>query len=81
MCLDVSNFYLKTCLPTPADYENMWIPLWVFHTNIHNDYSNINKLAENGQVLAQVQTGMYGLPQAGCLAYLKLQQHLVDDGY
>lgn len=32
-------------------------------------------------ILAEIRTGMYGLPQAGRLAYIKLIKHLVIDGY
>ena len=80
VCLDVSNFYLKTRLPTPKDYEYMWIPLWVFPHDIRKEY-NIDALAQNGRVLSEVQAGMYGLPQAGRLAYLKFAKHMANDGY
>ena len=36
---------------------------------------------KNGYVLVQIRTGMYGLPQVGCMAYLKLKRHLAADSY
>jgi len=38
-------------------------------------------LIKNGKLLAEIRTGMYGLPQAGQLAYIKLIKHLAADGY
>ena len=58
----------------------MFIPTWVFPKDIKNEY-NIDALSENGKVLAEITTGMYGLPQAGILAYRKLVQHLKDAGF
>ena len=58
----------------------MYIPTWVFPEDINHEY-NINALSENGKVLAEIITGMYGLPQAGILAYRKLVQHLKDAGF
>jgi len=58
----------------------MYIPTWVFPKDIKHEY-NINALSENGKVLAEIITGMYGLPQTGILAYGKLVQHLKDAGF
>ena len=32
-------------------------------------------------VLAEITKGMYGLPQAGCIAYDKIIKHLATGGY
>ena len=55
----------------------MYNPTWVFPNDIRKEY-NIDALAENGKVLAEIVTGMYGLPQAGILAYQKLVKHLKE---
>ena len=38
-------------------------------------------LVHNGKVLAQINRGMYGLPQAGRIAYDKLKIYLAKGGY
>ena len=80
MGIDLANFYLITPFERPEDYEYMWIPLWVFPKDIREEYG-IDKLAVDGRVLAEIQTGMYGLPQAGIIAYKKLVKHLKDADY
>ncbi len=80
MCIDLSNFYLITPIENPDEYEYMYIPTWVFPEDIRKEY-NIDSLAENGKVLAEIVTGMYGLPQAGILAYQKLVKHLKEAGF
>ena len=78
--IDLSNFYLITPIENEHQYEYMFIPTWVFPKDIKTEY-NIDALSENGKVLAEITTGMYGLPQAGILAYRKLVQHLKDAGF
>ena len=80
LCIDLSNFYLITPFSSPDQYEYMWIPLWAIPEDIMKEY-NIDELAHNGRVLTEIRTGMYGLPQAGRMAYEKLVNHLADDGY
>ena len=80
LCIDLSNFYLKSPFTSPDEYEYMWIPLWAIPEDIMKEY-NIKELAQNGRVLTEIRTGMYGLPQAGRMAYTKLVNHLADDGY
>ncbi len=43
---------------------------------------DLTKIAEdNGYVYIKVQKGMYGLPQAGILAHILLEQGLNEHGY
>ena len=42
---------------------------------------NIKKLIHNGSILARINKGMYGLPQAGRIVYDKLVTHLEKGGY
>ena len=78
--IDLSNFYLITPFLNSSDYEYMWIPAWCIPPDIMRDYKLQSKI-KNGRVLVEIRTGMYGLPQAGRMAYLKLVKHLAADGY
>ena len=78
--LDLSNFYLITPFKDPSEYEYMWIPAWVIPADIMKEYNLENKI-KNGKILAEIRTGMYGLPQAGRMAYKKLVKHLASYGY
>ena len=42
---------------------------------------NLKLLIKNGHVLAELRTCIFGLPQAGCFAYIKLVKHLADECY
>jgi hypothetical protein len=45
-----------------------------------NEYK-LQPLIHKGCILAEIRTSMYGLPQAGRFAYIKLIKHLADNGY
>ena len=77
MVIDISNFYLNTPLP-PAEREYMWIEAWMIPQDIMDEY---DVHIVNGRALVEITNAMYGLPQAGRLAYNKLEKHLADDGY
>lgn len=77
MTVDIKNFYLGTPMER---YEYMWIPLDLIPQVIIDQY-NLNDLAHNGRVLVEIRKGMYGLPQAGQLAYERLVIHLAKYGY
>ena len=79
-CLDLANFYLETPFTHPSQYEYIWIPAWAIPDDIMDEY-NLRPLIKNGRILAEIRTGMYGLPQAGRMAYIKLIKHLAEDGY
>ena len=76
-CFDISNFYLNTPMER---YEYMRIPLWAIPECIMEQYK-LADLAHNGSVLVEIRKGMYGLPQAGKIAYDRLVQHLNKFGY
>ena len=42
---------------------------------------NLKPLIQNGRVLAECKTFIYGIPQAGHFSYIKLVKHLSDDCY
>jgi len=73
----IENFYPGT----PTDrYEYMRIPAKDIPADIMEQY-NPAPLVHNGHVLTEIQKGMYGLPQAGILAYNRLVQHLALSDY
>jgi hypothetical protein len=61
-------------------YEYMWIPIAMLDQVIIDAYK-LQDLIVNGRVRVEIQKGMYGLPQAGRLAYDKLVAHLAPHGY
>jgi hypothetical protein len=61
-------------------YEYMHIPAKDILANIMEQY-NLNPLVHHGHVLTEIQKGMYGLRQAGILAYSRLVQHLALSDY
>ena len=60
--------------------EYMFIPIRLFPANIIQQY-DLNNKCKNGMVLAKIVKGMYGLPQAGWLAYDQLVRHLATADY
>lgn len=74
---DISNFYLNTPMER---YEYMRIPVWAIPECMMQQYK-LAGLVENGHVLVEIRKGMYGLPQAGQLAYERLVKHLRPYGY
>ena len=42
---------------------------------------NLKPLIQNGRVLAECRTCIYGLPQLGRFAYMKIVKHPADDCY
>ena len=61
-------------------FEYMQIPLKILPDDIIEHYK-LRDMAHNGHVLVEIRKGMYGLPQAGRLAYGKLVTHLATHGY
>jgi hypothetical protein len=74
---DLKDFYLGT----PLDrYEYIRIPIKIIPQRIRELY-NLDVLAVNGFVFAEVRRGMYGLPQAGILVNQVLLHKLGAHGY
>jgi len=61
-------------------YEYMRIPAKYIPANIMEQY-NLAPLVHNGHVPTEIRKGMYGLPQAGILAYNRLVKHLALSDY
>jgi hypothetical protein len=75
--MDITNFYLNTPLDHP---EYLRIPCNLIPDEIMQEY-NLHTLVKNGNVLARIDKGMYGLPQAGILANKLLKERLEPHGY
>jgi hypothetical protein len=75
--MDITNFYLNTPLDWP---EYLHIPWNLIPDEIMQEY-NLHALVKNGNVLARIDKGMYGLPQAGILANKLLKARLEPHGY
>jgi hypothetical protein len=75
--MDITNFYLNTPLDRP---EYLRIPCNLIPDEIMREYQ-LQKLAKNGNVIARIDKGMYGLPQAGILANKLLKERLEPHGY
>eukprot|EP00957_Ditylum_brightwellii_P209430 15361728-Ditylum_brightwellii.AAC.1 len=65
MGLNIKGFYLNTELD---DLKYMWLPIELLLQEIIDEY-NLQPLVYNGFVYWQINKGMYGLPQGGCIAH------------
>ena len=70
--LDIANFYLNPDLPEP---EYMRLDRSIIPNDII-EYYNLHPLFHNNDIYIQIDKGMYGLKQAGLLAWKDLKQHL-----
>ena len=75
---DIKNFYLKNLLPYP-EYMNINISI-IPQENI-DEYSLLEIVNDKGFVYIKTVKGMYGLKQAGIIAYQELIKHLEPYGY
>jgi hypothetical protein len=74
---DLTYFYLGAPM---VRKEYMRIAITSIHQSIINQYHLLD-LVHNGFVLVAISHCMYGLPQAGILAYNQLVTHLAQYGY
>jgi hypothetical protein len=74
---DLKDFYLGTPM---TRMEYMRIPISSIPPSVNEQYHLLD-LFHNGFVLVEVSHGMYGLPQAGILAYDQLVRNLSTYGY
>jgi len=75
--IDLKDFYLNTPMNR---YKYTFIPVTMIPPEIMEEYK-LKDLVHNGMVLSEIRKGMYGLSQAGRLAYNKLVAHLAEGGY
>ena len=77
MTIDIKDFYLGTPMAAP---EYMRVALKHIPLAVQQRY-HLGHLARDGSVLARIDKGIYGLPQAGILARQRLVHHLGTVGY
>ena len=77
MCMDIKDFYLNNELPRK---EYIRIPADILPKEFMDLYDLHDKVY-NGYIYAEVSKGMYGLPQAGRVAYDTLAPLLQAAGY
>ena len=61
-------------------FEYMRLPINIIPDEIIEQY-NLLPLVVNESIYIEIQKGMYGLPQAGKIAYDRLRKHLLQHGY
>ena len=74
---DIKNHYLQSPM---KKFQYMHIPLKYFTDEIRQEY-NIMDIAENGYVYIEIRKGMYGLKEAGILAFNYVVENLAPHGY
>ena len=74
---DIKNFYLNNPMST---FGCMRIPLKYITPEIMAEY-NIASIASNGCLIVEIRKGVYGLKEAGTIAYKRLVVKLVEHGY
>jgi hypothetical protein len=75
--MDITKFYLNTPLDRP---EYLCIPVTLIPEEIMCEYK-LENIVKNGNVMARIDKGMYGLLQAGILANKLLKDRLQPHGY
>lgn len=78
MNMDVKDFYLNNNMPC---YEYMKIHISLLPKDVINHYHLQNIQDEQGYVYMEIRKGMYGLKQAGRIAYDALVKHLAKYSY
>ena len=78
MNLDIENYYLNTPLPSP---EYMKVHISLIPDEIITKYNLWDFVNSEGYIFIRLNKGMYGLPQAGILAYNLLVERLAPHGY
>jgi hypothetical protein len=63
------------------EYEYMYLPRWVFPIECIEEYNLHDLFDDKNRILSEIRKGMYDIPQAGRLAYMKLIKHLKKGGY
>ena len=76
--IDLQDFYLNSKLKDP---EYMLVPYSLFPPDIIEQYNIREKVNNKGMVLAKVIGAMYGLPQAGRIAFDELVEYLAKADY
>jgi hypothetical protein len=76
--LDISNYYLGT----PMDYyQYMRVQPWCIPQEVWDDPNYDIHVEDDGFVYLEIRKGMYGLKEAGILAFNQLVKKLAPHGY
>eukprot|EP00957_Ditylum_brightwellii_P059451 4513197-Ditylum_brightwellii.AAC.1 len=62
------------------EYEYMRVSYDLIPDEIKQQYK-LDDIVDNSYVYLEIEKGMYHLPQAGCIAYDQLKEHLAKFGY
>ena len=76
--LDISNYYLGTPM---SYYQYMRVPTSVIPQEVWDDPSYDIQVASDGYVYLEIRRGMYGLKEAGIIAFNQLVKKLAPYGY
>jgi hypothetical protein len=77
MCLDIANFYLNNPMD---DFQYMKIPVKYIPQEVMDEY-DLHSLVCDGYVHVEIRKGMYGLKEAGIIAYRRIVKKLQPHGY
>ena len=75
---DIENFYLNNPLHT---FQYMRIHTKYFTPEFRAEYDIDNLADRDGYVYCEIRKGMYGLKEAGCVAFQNLVKNLAPFGY
>jgi hypothetical protein len=78
MTMDIKDFYLNTPM---ARYEYMRLRLADMPKDVTAHYKLDEIATPEGYIYCEIQKGKYGLPHAGIIAQLLLEERLEQDGY
>ena len=78
MMIDLKDFYLNTPMKQP---EYMRLKLSDIPEEIIEQYKLREITTPDGYVYMEIMKGMYGLPQAGIIAQVLIEEHLDKFGY
>ena len=73
MTMDIKDFYLHTPM---ARFEYMRLRIADMPNDVIAHYNLRNKATPDSYIYCEIQKGMYGLPQAGIIAQLLLEERL-----
>ena len=71
MTMDIKDFYLNTPM---ARFEYMHLRIANMPEDVIAQYNLREKATPDGYVYCEIHKGMYGLPQAGIIAQLLLEE-------
>jgi hypothetical protein len=77
-CIDLNDFYLRTPMKC---YEYMHLHIDIIPQEIADQYKLKDITTPDGWVYIKIRRGMYGLKQAGIIAYQQLKTHLATYNY